>query len=186
MTDAKLLRLLRKSPADGMRVLIDTYLSLVAYIVKGKLQTAGSAEDIEDCISEVFASFYEQIGKIKPELGGVKAYLCAIAKRKAVDYYRLKQRETGRVPLDDEITGNRAGADRLEDAFLLQEDRRALLQAVKSLGEPDNEIIIRKYFWEESSKEIAARLGMTVSAVDTRSFRAVRKLRKILGGNGDE
>lgn len=186
MTDAKLLRLLRKSPADGMRVLIDTYLSLVAYIVKGKLQTAGSAENIEDCISEVFASFYEQIGKIKPELGGVKAYLCTIAKRKAVDYYRLKQRETGRVPLDDEITGIRTGACRLEDAFLLQEDRRALLQALKSLGEPDNEIIIRKYFWEESSKEIAARLGMTVSAVDIRSFRAVRKLRKILGGNGDE
>lgn len=186
MNDAKLLRLLRKSPADGMRVLIDSYLALVAYIVKGKLQTSGSAEDIEDCVSEVFASFYEQIGKIEPELGSVKAYLCAIAKRKAVDHYRIKQQEAGQIPLDDEIIEKRTGGSQVEDAFLFQEDRRALLEAVKSLGEPDGEIIIRKYFWEESSKEIAARLGMTVSAVDTRSFRAVRKLRKILGGNGDE
>ena len=103
-----------------------------------------------------------------------------------MDYYRLKQRETGQISLDDEITEKRTGTSQVEDDFLFQEDRRALLNAVKGLGEPEREIIIRKYFWGESSKDIAVRLGMTVSAVDTRSFRAVRKLRNSLGGNGDE
>ena len=66
MNDVKLLRLLHKSPSDGMRELIDCYLALVAYIVKGKLHAVGTVEDIEDCISDVFAAFYEQIDNIQP------------------------------------------------------------------------------------------------------------------------
>ena len=58
-----------------------------------------------------------------------------------------------------------------------------LMGAVKALGEPDCEIILRKFYLSQSSKEIAERLNMTVSNVDTRTHRAIKRLRNELGGN---
>ena len=57
-----------------------------------------------------------------------------------------------------------------------------VFEAIKDLGELDSEIIIRKFYLSEPSKKIAKKLGMTVSAVDTRTHRALKKLREILGG----
>ena len=51
------------------------------------------------------------------------------------------------------------------------------MDAVKGLGEPDSEIIIRKFYLGENSKQISDRLSMTVSAIDTRASRALKKLR---------
>ena len=58
-----------------------------------------------------------------------------------------------------------------------KELKAALMDAVKGLGEPDSEIIIRKFYLGESSKQISDRLSMTVSAIDTRTSRALKKLR---------
>lgn len=48
----------------------------------------------------------------------------------------------------------------------------------------DSSIIIRKYYFGESSKKIADALNLTVSNVDTRMHRALNKLRKLFGGKG--
>jgi len=50
------------------------------------------------------------------------------------------------------------------------------------LGEPDHEILIRKFYLLQPSKVIAEKMGMSVSAVDTRTHRAIAKLRDMLGG----
>ena len=74
----------------------------------------------------------------------------------------------------------------VEGDFLEDELRREVLNAIKLFGEPDSSIIIRKYYFGESSKEIADALKMTVSNVDTRTCRALNKLRKMFGGKEDE
>ena len=63
---------------------------------------------------------------------------------------------------------------------MCEEQKKKLLEAVKSLGSPDSEIIVRKYYMGESSKEIAEKLSLTVNAVDTRTSRALKKLRSII------
>ena len=40
---------------------------------------------------------------------------------------------------------------------------------------------LRKYFFRQPSAAVAKEMGMTVSAVDTRTHRALKKLRAILG-----
>ena len=50
----------------------------------------------------------------------------------------------------------------------------------------DSSILIRKYYLGQSSKTIAEELGMSVSNVDTRTHRAIMKLRTAMGGNGNE
>ena len=65
----------------------------------------------------------------------------------------------------------------IEQGYIDKELRKQLVEAIKSLGEPDSEIIVRKFYFGESSKQISERLAMTVSAIDTRASRALKKLR---------
>ena len=64
-----------------------------------------------------------------------------------------------------------------------KERRQELLGAIDALENTDREILLRKYFMSQNSKDIARIMHMTVSAVDTRAHRALKKLRSILGGD---
>ena len=59
-------------------------------------------------------------------------------------------------------------------------DGKALIDAVKSLGEPDSSIFIRKYYLGQKNKDIAKELKMRQGTVNTRISRGLDKLRKIL------
>jgi RNA polymerase sigma-70 factor (ECF subfamily) len=97
---------------------------------------------------------------------------------------RKKSKEIGCVSIDDE-EGFMQFADELtvEDDLLTNETRRILFEAIDALGIPDSEIITRKFFFRESSASIAQRLGTSVSNIDTRTHRALKKLRERIGGN---
>ena len=71
---------------------------------------------------------------------------------------------------------------RTEDDAIAAETRREVFRAVRALGQPDTEIIMRKYYLGQPSREIAAAMHMSVSRVDTRAHRAVARLREMLGG----
>ena len=49
-----------------------------------------------------------------------------------------------------------------------------------SLGEPDNEIFIRFYKFDEKLKEISKATGLNISTIKTKLSRGKRKLKKIL------
>ncbi len=88
----------------------------------------------------------------------------------------------GDVSLDADSTDRDAFRDdfSVEDEIIDREMRRELVEAVNSLGEPDREIIVRRFYLDQPSRSVAEALGMTVSAVDTRLHRAVSKLRDML------
>ena len=88
------------------------------------------------------------------------------------------------ISLDDEQSLLQLADDVTIDSELTDEElRREVIKAVEDLGEPDSSIIFRKYYYGESSKEIAKATGLSVSNVDTRTHRALNKLRKMFGGN---
>ena len=166
MEDSKLLRLLHKDPSTGMEQLMNQYAGLVYAVVKGKLaESFCVSTDIEDCVADVFSEFYTELDKYDPKISSIKSYLC------------------GDVSLDDEDSLLQIADDFTVEGDLAEDElRREVLSAVKGLGEPDSSIIIRKYYFGESSKEIADVLKLTVSNVDTRTHRALNKLRKLFGG----
>ena len=182
MNDGELIQLISRDPETGLSVLMDEYTGLVFSIVKGRLQTA-SREDIAETVSDVFIEFYRSAGNFDPEKGSVKGYLCSIARRRAAEVFKRKLRERDPLSLDDETAIEiTAGEFSMDDSLLKDERRKCLFAAIDGLGEPDREIIVRKYFLIEPSKSIAKRLGMSVSAVDTRTHRALKKLKYLLGG----
>ena len=60
------------------------------------------------------------------------------------------------------------------------EQSSALLNAVRSLGEPDATIIIQRYFYDRKAAEIAESVGLQPVAVRVRLSRALKRLRAVL------
>ena len=68
------------------------------------------------------------------------------------------------------------------DDILKEETRRALIAAINALGEPEREILIRRYYYEQKPKEIALALDMSKKQVGNRLYQTKLKLREALSG----
>ena len=68
----------------------------------------------------------------------------------------------------------------MEKAAENSELLRLVLAKIYELDEPDPTIIIQKYFFGRSSKEIAQIVGISPAAVRVRLSRALKRLRKEL------
>ena len=184
MEGNKLLRLLHKDPNAGMEQLMNKYTGLVYAVVKSKLDDSFYvSSDIEDCVADVFSKFYTELSNYDPKMSSIKTYLCVIARNQAINVSKKRSREGG-LSIDDEQSLMQVSDDVMIDSELADEEfRRKVIKAVENLGEPDSSIIFRKYYYGESSKDIAKAVGLSVSNVDTRTHRALNKLRKLFGGN---
>lgn len=184
MEDIQLLCMLENDPNRGMELLLQTYAGLVYTIVRRTLpESSFCPGDIEGCVADTFSDFYCNLHLYDPSAGSIKTYLCAIARNIAVDFLRQSSRNGIPIsPEDGEAVFSFGGKTPTEDAVLEKNLRTQVVRAVKMLEEPDRTILIRKYFHYQSSREIAVELGMSVSNVDTRTHRALKKLKKLLGG----
>ena len=63
------------------------------------------------------------------------------------------------------------------EALLAGERRAALDAAVDALAEPDREILLRRYYFGQKPREIAAALGLDKKQVDNRLYQTKRRLR---------
>ncbi len=182
MDDRTLLSKLKSDPSDGIRALVAEYSALVFFILRGRLSSVCSEGDLEELASDVFTDFYSALDRFDESRGTVKAYLCRIASNTASERYADEMKRRGGISLDAEDTDKDAYRDAfsVEDEIIGEEQRRELVCAINALGEPDREIIVRKFYLGEPSKSVAKSLGMTVSAVDTRTHRALARLREML------
>ena len=58
--------------------------------------------------------------------------------------------------------------------------REVILKLISELGEPDSTIIIQKYYYGRSAKEIAEIVPLTPENIRVRSGRAVKRLKNML------
>lgn len=177
MTDANLLELIQTDPAKGFDILVSQYSALVFRICAASMVPLGTKEDAEECASDVFVSFYRHINEIDLEKGSVKGYLAVAAKRAAISVVRKLKKESGKVSLES-VQFEVEDVDRSS----LREQKKLIYEAIKKLGEPDCEIITRRFLFGETVKEISVRLKMRPDAVQKRAKRAQAKLKILLGG----
>ncbi len=184
LIDEKIMRLLKKDSNAGMDLLVETYGALAAYIIRRKISAVCSEYDVEECVAETFVDLYTQRECIDLRKGTLKGYVSMIARRRAIDRFNRALRQTGSsaeldetelYAIPDRITG-------VEQTVEQKETGAALLEEVNRLGEPDSEILFRRYYLEQSLNEIAAAIGMKRPAVSKRIERALEKLRISMEG----
>lgn len=175
---------LKLGKESALEFIVDKYLPLIkgiTYKVLSPLQNDGL---IEECINDVFLSVWHNARKFQGEANDFKKWICAIAKFKAIDYYRKEIKNT-EVTTDYLEVSNEYS---VEDELIQLENRNELIALINELDPLDRDIFMMRYFLGVKPEDIALKLGMTRGAVDNRIYRGKKKLNKeaenlILGGS---
>lgn len=177
MTDEEeLLQRLRnreKNSIDEAIRIYTPYLSTVLYHMAGN---SLPKEDIEEIVADVFVALWKNAGRIDLQKGTLRSYLAAVARNFAL---KRINRKTDHTFLEDIELSD--GKNFIEENF----HNNYVWETVMSLGEPDSEIFVRRYKFDEKIKDISKAMGLNISTVKTRLSRGKRKLRKMLS-NAEE
>jgi RNA polymerase sigma-70 factor, ECF subfamily len=129
--------------------------------------------DIEDILQEVFAKIHAGLGSLKED-ERVEAWLFQIARRAILDHYRARSGRRRSVELPGELPEE--GSD---------EEVRAQVSSwlrpmMKLLSEEDREAIRLADLEALPQKDLAARLGLSLTGAKSRVQRARKRLKAVL------
>lgn len=176
MTDVDLLACLAADRAAGTEALLQQYGPLLRYVIGGILR---EPMDAEDCLSEVSLVLWQKLSSYDPAKGSLSTWLTAVARNTALNHWKALQRRETYSSGDNTATS----PDTPEQTLLRRERSEQLKTAITRLGERDRQLFYRKYYYLQSTSQIAAEMGMTERAVEGRLYRMRQRLRKELGGD---
>lgn len=171
LDEEKLLWLLKARDTKALDKAIEAYTPYMSVVLYNAFGSQLSREDSEEVVADVFIALWQNAEKIDLSKGSIRSYLASAAKHSAI---KRLQKMADYTPLEDVEIG--------DDGNTVEKhsENSVLWDAVLSLGEPDNEIFVRFYRYDESLKEISRAMGLNLSTVKTRLSRGKRKLKEIL------
>lgn len=128
--------------------------------------------DAEDILQEVLLKIYNSIDGLK-DYRKINVWVYKISKNTIIDYYRNKNKEL--LPLDENIF-----EEYIEDDSYNNEISKCLNTMIEYLPEKYKEVIKLIEYNRLTQKEVSQRLGISVSAVKSRAYRARGMLKKML------
>lgn len=179
MEDSEIVQLLKDSPDDGLNALLKEYGGLLKAIVLRILGAAGKDEG-EEVLSDILLRFWQSVEVIDPEReGGIKAYLCKIARNTAINRKR-KRDKLADITLEWEL----ASDFDMDEAVIHNMNESVVTAAVNSLPEPDRTIFIRRYYCCQRVKTIAEEMGLSPKRVENVLSRKKSRLKSFLNERG--
>ena len=136
-------------------------------------------EDSEDVCQEILAKVWENSELFDPSRGRPLTWLRTLARNRAIDRLRSKQR---RAVLNERFRGeadtpaNTVSRD-LTDIVSANEQGKIVRDAVIELSPEQQQVLELAYFGGLTQSEIAVRLGQPIGTVKARIRRGVRCLR---------
>lgn len=161
---------------------IDRYSRLLWSVAAPILEGAGSEQDVEECVADVFIDLWKDPASFDPARGSLKTWLCLKCRSKAIDRFRKLSSRMAEELTEDKVSGLAEDAEGLPDSEMAE----ALRQAVERLREPEREVIIRRFFMEQKPVRIAKAMGLGLRKVENIIYRTKGKLRDELRGIYDE
>ena len=157
----------------------DQYASLVYGLL---LRIIRDAQDAQEILQETFLSAWTNARKFDPERGSELAWLISMARSRALDRLRSRERRGQREQeAARQISTLRPNVDPLgNDPVAFREIRSAVRSALKELPDAQRSALELAYFDGLSQSEIASRLGEPLGTIKTRTNLALKKLRERL------
>ena len=172
--EEKLLTGLKKRRHGSLEKAIDLYTPYVTVVVYNIIGAAMPKEDIEEVVSDAFLSLWKSAGTLDTMKGSIRTYLAAIARNLAKN--KLRTLHTHEEINENIISVYKTPQEDIEE----RENRALMLDIINSLGEPDSEIFLRYYYYEEKISKIADITGLHASTVKTRLSRGRKRIKEIL------
>lgn len=178
--EEQIVKLLKVRDESGMKLLLKYYKPLMYYIITPILS---NPQDRDECISEISLRLWEKIHLYDESKSNFLTWLTAFVKNTALnqakknakhgDYEDIKE-------MEDSIPSNNPTPEQI---VLQKEREKELLKVLNTLKPQDKLIFYRKYYYMQSTEQIAVELGTTIRAIEGKLYRIKRQLRKTLGGD---
>ena len=154
--------------APSTPLTFDAVFRLHARFVAGvALRVLGRTREVEDLVQDVFLTAMERLPSLR-DPGAFGAWLAAMARNRAVDYFRRAPKKTTEL---------------MDDMAIAEPDRgeaRAILAIIRSLPEAYRETLMLRLVEGMTGPEIAAATGLTEGSVRVNLHRGMRQLRERL------
>jgi RNA polymerase sigma factor (sigma-70 family) len=173
-----------KSNDRNKNSFIELYNKESTALFRYLLIRTSSREVAMDISQESFMRLWRSMEK-EGKILNARAFLYAIAKNQVIDWYKKKksqsldslgESEEGQSMLERFILDD--GSQRVEE---LSADGRFLLEKIKELDSPYQEVVYLRFVEDLRPQEIAEVLNESVNQVSVRITRGLEKLRKIAG-----
>jgi RNA polymerase sigma-70 factor (ECF subfamily) len=179
LKDEAIVSLIYEKNELGLSKLADKYERLLMHIAAGIL--GSRSRDIEECVNDTYLKLWKHIERYDMEKASLKTYLKVIVRNTAINKLRdLSKREERELPDDisDIAKYYVDHSQSVEGQIFSKENMKQLNKVISHLNERDKELVIRKYFYLQSSKDIAVATKMTVTAIDSRLSRLRNKMKQ--------
>ncbi len=178
MRERQLRLLIEKVSAGDRRAFAKLY-DLTAPVVFGvATRVLRDRSWAEDVTQEAYIQIFSQARRFNPAAGSVTGWVATIAHRRAVDAVRsteARRRRESSQPVSPVV-------DEASEKAVLQDERRRVRAALRSLSEVQREAIELAYYEGLTYVEVAQRLDVPLGTLKTRMRDGLIRLRSILGG----
>ena len=174
--DENVVRRVLAGDRDAFAELVEQYRKLVYHVAGHYLH---NADEVDDAAQEVFFRCYRALDRYNPEYR-FSTWISGITRNHCLDLLR----KNSRVTVVDFEECEYLATDRFtpEEAYLDEEERSELKQAVDALPDNYREVVTLYHGEELSYQAMAERMDKPISIVKNRLMRARRMLGKELAG----
>lgn len=150
-------------------------------VMKTATNILRSRPDAEECANDTWLAVWDSIPPHRPD--PLASYVCRIARNTAVSKLRSETAQKRNGSLDlvlDELEDCIPSAADVEADYDYKETVEAVNRFLAALDYDDRFLFVRRYWYADSVREIAAAMHQKESRVSLRLFRLREKLRKTL------
>ena len=177
MKGEEAVRRLAAGEPDALDVVSAAYTPLLNYVIFAILE---DKQEREECLADVLHQVWQAREQFDAKRGSFTTWLTTLARNAALNRKRAqRRREAGRAEWDERVPHPGDGP---EEQVLKAEERERLQQAIRNLSHQEQILFYRKYYYLQSTRQIAAELGTSERAVEGKLYRLRKKLQKALGG----
>ena len=174
-----LIAAMERGEPDALERFRTLYTPLLRYIIAPILS---DPRDREECLADAIHRAWDKIHSYETARGNFPTWLSAIARNAALNRLRELGRQPQWEPLEDHAHHLADPSEGPEQVLLRNELAVALNRALSQLSQRDRDIFLRKYYYYQSTAQIAAELGLTLRGAEGRLYRIRKRLQKDLGG----
>lgn len=162
---------------EEIEALLERHGPMMAYVIRGILS---DPHEQEECLAQVRARVWERWESYDREKASPATWLTALCRNAAYDRLRTQARQRERAGTLDETMASPAPGP--EEVLLQKERLETLSRLLSAMSAGDRALFYRKYYYLQSTEQMAAELGTTARAVEGRLYRIRKKLQKQMGG----
>lgn len=178
--DQDIIELLLQQDQRAIELTVKRYEKLLRYIIASIL--GDRKEAVEECMNDVYLKVWTKGHGYDYRKASFKTYLKAIARNTALNCLRRMKRQEEVECLEDEddtlLAGYMDYSQNVEGRMVLREEVQALEQVLKKLKKKDRELVLRRYYYLQSTRQIAVAMDMSENALNSKLSRLRAKMKK--------